>query len=132
MPADTPPPRLLMNDLHSEHLAAELVSWWRLERQADVLIVVEHGRRPLPAHRLVLAAASRLARRLLAEQPAASGPVTIHLPEVRAAEMRLLLQLLYTGRAAAAQVTHLILLIGNTHNTVKTKPPFWGMKLKRG
>ncbi|KAJ1527467.1 hypothetical protein ONE63_007442 [Megalurothrips usitatus] len=88
----------LAHGSHPGLLAAEAASWWGAERHADVHLVVAGGA-ALPAHRCLLAAASRLARRLLADLPLHAAPVTVHLPEVGAREMRLLLQLLYTGNA---------------------------------
>lgn len=88
----------LAHGSHPGLLAAEAASWWCAERHADVHLVVAGGV-ALPAHRCLLAAASRLARRLLSDLPPHAAPVTVHLPEVGASEMRLLLQLLYTGNA---------------------------------
>lgn len=88
----------LAHGSHPGLLAAEAASWWGAERHADVHLVVAGGV-ALPAHRCLLAAASRLARRLLADLPPHAAPITVHLPEVGATEARLLLQLLYTGTA---------------------------------
>ncbi|XP_026275273.1 transcription factor Ken 1 isoform X2 [Frankliniella occidentalis] len=90
--------RLAHDGSHPGLLAAEAASWWGAERHADVHLVVAGGV-ALPAHRCLLAAASRLARRLLADLPPHAAPINVHLPEVGANEMRLLLQLLYTGNA---------------------------------
>lgn len=88
----------LAHGSHPGLLAAEAASWWGAERHADVHLVVAGGV-SLLAHRCLLAAASHLAHRLLADMPPHAAPITVHLPEVGANEMRLLLQMLYTGNA---------------------------------
>ncbi|XP_071440905.1 transcription factor Ken 1 [Hetaerina americana] len=111
---------------HHASLVHEIRSWFNLECFADVVLACDGG--TLRAHKLVLASASPLVRRLLLEdqhshhhcsgvteddgdhhatglaaRPCPGGssctPVTIHLPGVQIADLRHLLDFLYTGEA---------------------------------
>ncbi|XP_046382429.1 transcription factor Ken 1-like isoform X2 [Ischnura elegans] len=107
---------------HHASLVHEIRSWFNLECFADVVLACDGG--TLRAHKLVLASASPLVRRLLLEdghhhctggasedeerssrppRPCHGGasctPVTIHLPGVQIADLRHLLDFLYTGEA---------------------------------
>ncbi|KAG8226316.1 hypothetical protein J437_LFUL011429 [Ladona fulva] len=108
---------------HHASLVHEIRSWFNLECFADVVLACDGG--TLRAHRLVLASASPLVRRLLLEDQhshhhcaglpeeadetgrpsrpcpggASCSPVTIHLPGVQIADLRHLLDFLYTGEA---------------------------------
>jgi len=78
---------------HDEALTKMAAACWARDRFTDVTIFCED--RPLHAHRLVLASMSPLLANLLGE---AEGPDTaLMLPEVKAEDMRLLLQFIYQG-----------------------------------
>ncbi|KAI9562504.1 hypothetical protein GHT06_009944 [Daphnia sinensis] len=78
---------------HDEALTKMAAACWARDRFTDVVIFCED--RVLHAHRLVLASMSPLLANLLAE---AEGPdTTLLLPEVKAEDMRLLLQFIYQG-----------------------------------
>ncbi|XP_046640700.1 transcription factor Ken-like [Daphnia pulicaria] len=78
---------------HDEALTKMAAACWARDRFTDVVIFCED--RVLHAHRLVLASMSPLLANLLAE---AEGPDTaLLLPEVKAEDMRLLLQFIYQG-----------------------------------
>lgn len=83
---------------HHTTLIDEIRAWFDGECFADVALVCE-GKETLRAHRLVLASSSPLIKKVLQETPSAESPVIIQFPGVRAADMRLLLDFLYTGQA---------------------------------
>lgn len=83
---------------HHTTLIDEIRTWFDGECFADVALVCE-GKETLRAHRLILASSSPLIKQVLQETPTAESPVIIQFPGVRAADMRVLLDLLYTGQA---------------------------------
>jgi hypothetical protein len=83
---------------HHMTLIDEIRAWFDGECFADVALVCE-GKETLRAHRLVLASSSPLIKQVLQETPSAESPVIIQFPGVRATDMRLLLDFLYTGQA---------------------------------
>lgn len=83
---------------HHTTLIDEIRAWFDGECFADVALVCE-GKETLRAHRLILASSSPLIKRVLQETPTAESPVIIQFPGVRAADMRVLLDFLYTGQA---------------------------------
>jgi len=83
---------------HHTTLIDEIRTWFDGECFADVALVCE-GKETLRAHRLILASSSPLIKHVLQETPTAESPIVIQFPGVRAAEMRVLLDFLYTGQA---------------------------------
>lgn len=83
---------------HHTSLVDEIRQWFDAENFADVTLICER-REPLHAHRLVLASASPLIKRLLDDYPPHEPTVTIQLPEVSQHHMRSMLHFLYTGQA---------------------------------
>jgi len=83
---------------HHTTLIDEIRAWFDRECFADVALVCE-GKETLQAHRLILASSSPLIKRVLQETPTAESPVIIQFPGVRAADMRVVLDFLYTGQA---------------------------------
>ena len=89
---------------HHTTLIDEIRAWFDGECFADIALVCE-GKETLRAHRLILASSSPLIKRVLQETPTAESPVIIQLPGVRAADMRVLLDFLYTGQACVQVFT---------------------------
>lgn len=92
---------------HHASLFDEVHQWFDAESHADLALVCGGGTSGggtttcLRAHRLVLASASPLIHRLLADRPHnEAATVTIHLPDICPRHMRHMLQFLYTGQAS--------------------------------
>lgn len=81
---------------HHTSLVNEIRQWFDAESFADVQLVCKGG--ALQAHRLVLASASPLLRRLL-QECAMVPTTTIQLPDVATHHMKCTLDFLYTGQA---------------------------------
>ncbi|XP_066905010.1 transcription factor Ken isoform X2 [Halyomorpha halys] len=79
---------------HHTSVVEEVRRWFEGETQADVSLLCAGGK--LAAHRLVLASASPLIKRLL--ESVTEPLVTIQLPDVKASHMRNMLDFLYTGQ----------------------------------
>ncbi|XP_049857973.1 transcription factor Ken 1-like isoform X2 [Schistocerca gregaria] len=82
---------------HGAGVLDEVRSWWDAGHGADLSLVCDGGH-ALPAHRLVLAAASPLLRRALRDAPP-HCPAAVSLPGVHARTAAHLLTFLYTGEA---------------------------------
>uniref|UniRef100_A0A6B2EHD3 Putative transcription factor ken 1 n=1 Tax=Phlebotomus kandelakii TaxID=1109342 RepID=A0A6B2EHD3_9DIPT len=107
---------------HGECILQEIGAAFRGEHPADLLLICE-GRETLRAHKLVLAAASPLVRRLLEETPTIESVTTVHFPDVQAKYFRLLMDFLYSGQTCvpANEVEHLHDLLA----LLQIKPGVW-------
>ncbi|XP_059622381.1 transcription factor Ken 1 isoform X2 [Phlebotomus argentipes] len=107
---------------HGECILQEIGAAFRGEHPADLLLICE-GRETLRAHKLVLAAASPLVKRLLEETPSIESVTTVHFPDVQAKYFRLLLDFLYSGQTCvpANEVEHLHDLLA----LLQIKPGVW-------
>uniref|UniRef100_A0A8D9EFT3 Transcription factor Ken 1 n=2 Tax=Cacopsylla melanoneura TaxID=428564 RepID=A0A8D9EFT3_9HEMI len=86
--------------LHHPSLADEVRQWFDSENCTDISMICERGE-ILHAHRLVLASASPLIKRLLEEANYPNGsPVYIQFPDVKVFQMKTILYFLYTGQAS--------------------------------
>lgn len=101
---DTAPVQSLQHGLltlhygkHPATLADELHSWLSESRCSDVTLVCDRGVR-LPAHRLVLASASPLMKKVL-EHGSSEPKTSVFFPGISATHMQHLLDFLYTGQA---------------------------------
>uniref|UniRef100_A0A0A9XHE1 Transcription factor Ken n=1 Tax=Lygus hesperus TaxID=30085 RepID=A0A0A9XHE1_LYGHE len=81
---------------HHMSVGDEVRRWFETEAHADVTLACQGG--ILRAHRLILASASPLIRRLLNDTVEAL--VTIQLPDVSPLHMRAILDFLYTGQTS--------------------------------
>ncbi|GAB0087689.1 Transcription factor Ken [Sergentomyia squamirostris] len=113
---------MLQYSKHGECILQEIGAALRAEHTADLLLICE-GRETLRAHKLVLAAASPLVRRLLEETPTIESVTTVHFPDVQAKYFRLLMDFLYTGQTCvpANEVEHLHGLL----RLLQIKPGSW-------
>lgn len=86
--------------LHHPSLADEVRQWFDSENCTDISMICERGE-ILHAHRLVLASASPLIKKLLKEEHFPLGsPVYIQFPDVKMFQMKTILNILYTGQAS--------------------------------
>lgn len=94
---------------HNISLIDEIKQWFMCETFADMTIICEKGQ-TVQAHRLVLAAASPLVKRLLedGDAPPAGSNVTIQLPDVRESHMKTVLTFLYSGQVNVEVSTFLV------------------------
>ncbi|CAG4986199.1 unnamed protein product [Parnassius apollo] len=83
---------------HHACILNEVGAAWRGARYSDLVLVCDDAV-PLAAHRIVMAAASPLIRKILDDTPAADNPVTIHMSGISSTLMRHLLVFLYNGQA---------------------------------
>ncbi|GBP13262.1 Transcription factor Ken [Eumeta japonica] len=83
---------------HHACILNEVGAAWRGARYSDLVLVCDDAV-PLPAHRIVMAAASPLIRKILDDTPSVESPVTIHMSGISSALMRHLLVFLYSGQA---------------------------------
>ncbi|BES91806.1 Ken and Barbie [Nesidiocoris tenuis] len=81
---------------HHMSVGDEVRRWFETEAHADVTLACQGG--TLRAHRLILASASPLIRRLLND--ASEALVTIQLPDVSPNHMRAILDFLYLGQTS--------------------------------
>jgi len=107
---------------HHLSLVTEIRQWFTAESFADVRLVC--GGLSLSAHRLVLASASPLLRRLL--EDCSEPTITIQLPDVTAGHMKCTLDFLYTGQACVqpAEIQGVVELF----ELLEIKSEFWGGK----
>ncbi|XP_065225019.1 transcription factor Ken [Planococcus citri] len=84
---------------HNISLIEEIRQWFVCDTFADMTIICEKGV-PVKAHRLVLASASPLVKRLLEDEVATSerNNVTIQIPDIKESHMKIVLTFLYTGQ----------------------------------
>lgn len=113
---------MLQYSKHGECILQEIGAAFRGEHPADLLLICE-GRETLRAHKLVLAAASPLVKRLLEETPTIESVTTVHFPDVQAKYFRLLMDFLYSGQTCvpANEVEHLHDLLA----LLQIKPGVW-------
>ncbi|XP_037968671.1 transcription factor Ken isoform X2 [Plutella xylostella] len=83
---------------HHACILNEVGSAWRGSRYSDLVLVCDDAV-PLAAHRIVMAAASPLIRKILDDTPTIENPVTIHMSGINSTLMRHLLVFLYSGQA---------------------------------
>ncbi|XP_063357711.1 transcription factor Ken [Cydia amplana] len=83
---------------HHACILNEVGAAWRGARYSDLVLVCDDAV-PLAAHRIVMAAASPLIRKILDDTPATESPVTIHMSGINSTLMRHLLVFLYSGQA---------------------------------
>ncbi|KAJ2940626.1 hypothetical protein O0L34_g14731 [Tuta absoluta] len=83
---------------HHACILNEVGAAWRGARYSDLVLVCDDAV-PLAAHRIVMAAASPLIRKILDETPSSESPVTIHMSGISSTLMRHLLVFLYSGQA---------------------------------
>ncbi|XP_023950158.1 transcription factor Ken isoform X1 [Bicyclus anynana] len=83
---------------HHACILNEVGAAWRGARYSDLVLVCEDAV-PLAAHRIVMAAASPLIRKILDDTPSIENPVTIHMSGISSTLMRHLLVFLYSGQA---------------------------------
>ncbi|XP_046673638.1 transcription factor Ken [Homalodisca vitripennis] len=109
---------------HHTSLVNEIRQWFDAESFADVrLLCRDQG---LLAHRLVLASASPLLRRLLEDCGTTMPTVTIQLPDITAAHMKSTLDFLYTGQACIQPTD--IQGVVEVFELLEIKSEFWGGK----
>ncbi|XKL62428.1 hypothetical protein PGB90_002261 [Kerria lacca] len=83
---------------HNISLIEEIRQWFLCDTFADMTIICEKGQL-VRGHRLVLAAASPLVKRLLEESDISSeNAVVIQMPDVKESHMKTVLTFLYTGQ----------------------------------
>lgn len=83
---------------HHACILNEVGAAWRGARYSDLVLVCDDAV-PLAAHRIVMAAASPLIRKILDDTPSIENPVTIHMSGINSTLMRHLLVFLYSGQA---------------------------------
>ncbi|CAB3239704.1 unnamed protein product [Arctia plantaginis] len=83
---------------HHACILNEVGAAWRGARYSDLVLVCDDSV-PLAAHRIVMAAASPLIRKILDDTPSVENPVTIHMSGINSTLMRHLLVFLYSGQA---------------------------------
>ncbi|XP_026319482.1 transcription factor Ken isoform X2 [Hyposmocoma kahamanoa] len=83
---------------HHACILNEVGAAWRGARYSDLVLVCDDAV-PLAAHRIVMAAASPLIRKILDDTPSVECPVTIHMSGISSTLMRHLLVFLYSGQA---------------------------------
>ncbi|XP_045506595.1 transcription factor Ken isoform X1 [Colias croceus] len=83
---------------HHACILNEVGAAWRGARYSDLVLVCDDAV-PLAAHRIVMAAASPLIRKILDDTPSVENPVTIHMSGINSTLMRHLLVFLYSGQA---------------------------------
>ncbi|XP_013149549.1 PREDICTED: transcription factor Ken [Papilio polytes] len=83
---------------HHACILNEVGAAWRGARYSDLVLVCDDAV-PLAAHRIVMAAASPLIRKILDDTPSVENPVTIHMSGINSTLMRHLLMFLYSGQA---------------------------------
>ncbi|CAG9581180.1 unnamed protein product [Danaus chrysippus] len=83
---------------HHACILNEVGAAWRGARYSDLVLVCDDAV-PLAAHRIVMAAASPLIRKILDDTPSIENPVTIHMSGISSTLMRHLLVFLYSGQA---------------------------------
>ncbi|XP_075969112.1 zinc finger and BTB domain-containing ken and barbie protein isoform X1 [Anticarsia gemmatalis] len=83
---------------HHACILNEVGAAWRGARYSDLVLVCDDAV-PLAAHRIVMAAASPLIRKILDDTPSVENPVTIHMSGISSTLMRHLLVFLYSGQA---------------------------------
>lgn len=113
---------MLQYSKHGECILQEIGAAFRGEHQADLRLVCDN-RETLQAHKLVLAAASPLVKKILEETPQIECATTIHFPDVEAKYFRLLLDFLYSGQTCvpANEVEYLHDLLA----LLQIKPGVW-------
>ncbi|XP_041975394.1 transcription factor Ken [Aricia agestis] len=83
---------------HHACILNEVGAAWRGARYSDLVLVCDDAV-PLAAHRIVMAAASPLIRKILDDTPTIENPVTIHMSGINSTLMKHLLVFLYSGQA---------------------------------
>lgn len=83
---------------HHATIVEEIKTCFDSESYADMTFICD-DKTSLNAHRLIMASASPLVRRILVDAAHANGPVIIHIPGVKSVHMRHLLDFLYHGQA---------------------------------
>ncbi|XP_072946534.1 transcription factor Ken 1 [Epargyreus clarus] len=83
---------------HHACILNEVGAAWRGARYSDLVLVCDDAV-PLAAHRIVMAAASPLIRKILDDTPSVDNPVTIHMSGISSTLMKHLLVFLYSGQA---------------------------------
>ncbi|XP_050680661.1 transcription factor Ken isoform X2 [Leptidea sinapis] len=83
---------------HHACILNEVGAAWRGARYSDLVLICEDAV-PLAAHRIVMAAASPLIRKILDDTPSVENPVTIHMSGINSTLMKHLLVFLYSGQA---------------------------------
>lgn len=93
---------------HNISLIEEIRQWFICDTFADMTIICEKGV-PVKAHRLVLASASPLVKRLLEDEIATSegNSVTIQIPDIDESHMKIVLTFLYTGQVNVEVCIHI-------------------------
>lgn len=83
---------------HHATIVDEIRTCFDSENYADMTFICD-DKTALNAHRLIMASASPLVRRILIDSAHANGPAIIHIPGVKSVHMRHLLDFLYHGQA---------------------------------
>lgn len=83
---------------HHATIVDEIKTCFNSENYADMTFICD-DKTILKAHRLIMASASPLVRRILIDSAHANGPAIIHIPGVKSAHMKHLLDFLYHGQA---------------------------------
>jgi len=83
---------------HNLSLIDEIRQWYICDTFADMTIICEKGQ-SVKAHRLVLASASPLVKRLLEDNDTTlfTNNVVLQLPDIKKSHMKIVLTFLYTG-----------------------------------
>lgn len=97
---------------HNISLIEEIRQWFMCDTFADMTIICEKGQ-SVKAHRLVLAAASPLVKRLLEDYDSTftGNNVTLQMPDIKESHMRIVLTFLYTGQVNVEVCISLINLL---------------------
>lgn len=90
---------------HHATIVDEIRTCFDSESYADMTFICD-DKTTLNAHRLVMASASPLVRRILVDSAHANSTAIIHIPGVKSVHMRHLLDFLYHGQACI-KVSHL-------------------------
>lgn len=101
---------------HNISLIEEIRQWFMCDTFADMTIICEKGQ-PVKAHRLVLASASPLVKRLLQDYDSTFGGnnVTLQIPDIKESHMKIILTFLYTGQV---NIEVSSFFMSNTHSVI--------------
>ena len=83
---------------HHATIVDEIKTCFASENFADMTFICD-DKTTLNAHKLIMAAASPLVRRILGESARAHGPSVVLIPGIKSCHLRHLLDFLYNGQA---------------------------------
>lgn len=95
---------------HHATIVDEIKTCFDSENYADMTFICD-DKTALNAHRLIMASASPLVRRILVDSAHANVPAIIHIPGVKSVHMRHLLDFLYHGQACIKVSTRGLTLV---------------------